>query len=102
MNERIKQLADIQVWNANGGSMNLTPETLEQALLSISGAMDEVGKRIAMRPTQLFVSRKMLRRALFLLRNQHVKFMIPFKQRNAMRRAKARMHASFITPRGAA
>lgn len=82
--------------------MNLTSETLEQAILLMSSAVDEIGKRIAMRPTQMIVSRKMLRQALFVLRSEHKTYMMPFKQRNATRRAKARMHASFITPRWAA
>ena len=81
--------------------MNLTSETLEQAIILMSNAVDNIGTRIAMRPTQMFVSRKLLRQALFILRSRHVKFMMPFKQCKATRRAKANMHASFITPRWA-
>lgn len=82
--------------------MNLTSETLEQAIILMTGAVDEIGRRIAARPTNLFVSRQMLRKAIYILRSEHKAQMMPFKQRNAMRRAKARMHASFITPRWAA
>jgi len=82
--------------------MNLTSETLEQAIILMMGAVDDMGKRIAARPTSLFVSRQMLRQAIYILRSKHKAHMIPFKQRNAMRRAKARMNASFITPRWAA
>lgn len=81
--------------------MNLTSETLEQALILMSNAVDDMGKRIAARPTNMYVSRPVLRKALFILRSEHKSHMMPFKQRSATRRAKARMHASFITPRWA-
>ena len=82
--------------------MNLTSETLEQAILLMSSAVDEIGKRIAMRPTHMYVPRKLLRQAMFISRSNYKSHLMPFKQRNATRRAKARMHASFITPRWAA
>lgn len=82
--------------------MNLTSETLEQAIILMSNAVNDIGKSIAARPTNLYVPRKMLRQAIFLLRSEHKSYLMPFKQRNATRRAKARMHASFITPRWAA
>jgi phage major head subunit gpT-like protein len=82
--------------------MNLTSETLEQMLINMSNAIDEVGKRIASRPTHIVVPRKMLRKGMTIMRSQHLKFMMPFTQRKAIRRAKARQHASYITPRWAA
>ena len=81
--------------------MNLTSESLEQMLINLSKAVDGVGERIAVRPTKLIVSRDALRQAIFIMRSQHKAHLMPLKQRKATRRAKARMHASFITPRWA-
>jgi phage major head subunit gpT-like protein len=81
--------------------MNLTHETLEQAIIFMSNAVDDMSKRIAARPTNLYVQRSMLRKAIWILRCEHKAHMMPFTQRKATRRAKARMHASFITPRWA-
>ena len=81
--------------------IDLTPNALEQALLSLWNAIDEVGERIAVRPTRLLVPRKMLRKAIFVMRGKHKAHLMPFKQRKATRRAKARQHASFMTPRWA-
>ena len=82
--------------------MNLTSETLEQMLINMSNAIEAIDKRIAMRPIYMYVPRKLLRQALFISRSNYKSHLMPFKQRNATRRAKARMHASFITPRWAA
>jgi hypothetical protein len=79
----------------------LTSDSLEQMLTYLSKAVDGVGERIAVRPTRLLVPRKMLRKAIFVMRGKHKAHLMPFKQRNATRRAKARQHASFITPRWA-
>jgi len=81
---------------------DLTSESLEQVLINLSKAVDGVGERIAVRPKQLVVPRKMLRTAIFVMRGKHKSHLMPFKQRKASRRAKARMHASFMTPRWAA
>ena len=82
--------------------IDLTPNALEQAILSLWNAIDESGERIAVRPTRLLVPRKMLRKAIFVMHGKHKKYLMPFKQRKATRRAKARQHASFMTPRWAA
>jgi hypothetical protein len=79
----------------------LTPDSLEQMLIYLSKAVDGVGERIAVRPTRLLVPHKMLRKAIFVMRGKHKSYLMPFKQRKATRRAKARQHASFITPRWA-
>ena len=82
--------------------IDLTPNALENALLSMWNAIDESGERIAVRPTRLLVPRKWLRKAIFIMHGKHKKHLMPFKQRKALKRAKARMHASFMTPRWAA
>jgi phage major head subunit gpT-like protein len=81
--------------------IDLTPNALENALLSMWNAIDESGERIAVRPTRLLVPRKMLRKAIFIMYCKHKAHLMPFKQRKATRRAKARQHASFMTPRWA-
>jgi hypothetical protein len=80
---------------------DLSEEALEQVMLLLRGAVRGVELRIASRPTQLFVSRRMLRSAVFIMRGNHAKHMIPTTQRKALKRAKARQHMSFITPRWA-
>ena len=82
--------------------IDLTPNALENALLSLWNAIDESGKAIAVRPTRLVVPRKWLRVAILVMYSKHKKHMMPTKQRKATRRAKARQHASFMTPRWAA
>jgi hypothetical protein len=82
--------------------IDLTPNALEETLLALWNAIDELGERIAVRPTRLVVPRKMLRKAIFVMHSKHKAHLMPFKQRKATRRAKARMHASFMTPRWAA
>jgi hypothetical protein len=77
---------------------DFTSESLEQAIINLSKAVE----CIAMRPTRLVVPRKMLRKAIFVMRSKHKAHLMPFKQRKATRRAKARQHASFMTPRWAA
>ena len=81
--------------------IDLTPNALENALLSLWDAIDERHECIAISPTSLVVRPSMLRKALFIIRSKHKKHLMPFKQRKATRRAKARMHASFIYPRWA-
>ena len=81
---------------------DLTSEQLEQVMISLWNAIDEVGERIAVRPKQLLVPRKWLRKAIFVMHGKHKKHLMPFKQRKALKRAKARQHASFMTPRWAA
>jgi hypothetical protein len=81
--------------------IDLTSNALEQALLSLWNAIDESGERITVRPTKLIVPRKWLRKAIFVMHGKHKKHLMPFKQRKATRRAKARQHASFMTPRWA-
>ena len=81
--------------------IDLTPNALEQALLSLWNAIDESGERIAVRPKRLFVPRKWLRKAIFVMNGKHKAHLMPFKQRKALKRAKARQHASFMTPRWA-
>jgi hypothetical protein len=78
-----------------------TSESLEQVLTHLSQAIDGIGEHIAVRPTRLLVPRKWLRKAIFVMHGKHKAHLMPFKQRKATRRAKARMHASFITPRWA-
>lgn len=80
---------------------DLSQEAIEQAILLLRGAMQGIELRIAARPTQLFVSRRMLRSAVFIMRGNHAKHMMPTTQRKALKRAKARQHMSFITPRWA-
>jgi phage major head subunit gpT-like protein len=82
--------------------IDLTPNALEETLLALWNAIDELGERIAVRPTRLVVPRKMLRKAIFVMHSKHKAHLMPFKQRKATRRAKARQHASFMTPRWAA
>ena len=82
--------------------IDLTPNALEQVLIHLSKAVDGVGERIAVRPKRLLVPRSMLRKAIFVMRSKHKAHLMPFKQRKATRRAKARQHASFMTPRWAA
>ena len=82
--------------------IDLTPNALENALLSLWNAIDESGKAIAVRPTRLVVPRKWLRIAILVMYSKHKKHMMPTTQRKATRRAKARMHTSFIYPRWAA
>jgi phage major head subunit gpT-like protein len=82
--------------------IDLTPNALENAILSLWNAIDESGKAIAVRPTRLLVPRKWLRIAIFVMHSKHKAHLMPFKQRKALKRAKARMHASFMTPRWAA
>lgn len=77
---------------------DFTSESLEQVLIKISQALECV----VARPTKLIVPRKMLRKAIFVMRSKHKAHLMPFKQRKATRRAKARQHASFMTPRWAA
>ena len=81
--------------------MDLTSESLEQLIISVWNAVDGVGERIAVRPKRLLVPRKLLRKAVFVMHGKHKAHLMPFKQRKATRRAKARMHASFMTPRWA-
>ena len=78
--------------------MELTSESLEQVLIKISQALECV----VARPTKLIVPKKLLRQAIFIMHGKHKKHLMPFKQRKATRRAKARQHASFMTPRWAA
>ena len=80
---------------------DFTSESLEQMLISLWNAIDEAGERIAVRPTRLLVPRKWLRQAIFVMHSKHKAHLMPFKQRKATRRAKARQHASFMTPRWA-
>lgn len=80
---------------------DLSEEAIEQAILLLRGAMQGIELRIAARPTQLLVSRRMLRKAVFIMRGNHAKHMMPTTQRKALKRAKARQHMSFITPRWA-
>jgi hypothetical protein len=77
---------------------DFTSESLEQAIINLSKAVE----CIAMRPKRLLVPRKWLRKAIFVMRSKHKAHLMPFKQRKATRRAKARQHASFMTPRWAA
>jgi hypothetical protein len=77
---------------------DFTSESLEQVLIKISQALE----CIAARPTKLIVPKKLLRQAIFIMYGKHKKHLMPFKQRKATRRAKARQHASFMTPRWAA
>ena len=80
---------------------DLTSESLEQVLINLSKAVDSVGERISAKPTKLIVWRGALRQAIFIMHSKHSKHLMPFKQRKATRRAKARQHASFMTPRWA-
>jgi hypothetical protein len=80
---------------------DLTSESLESMLINLSQAVDGVGKRIAMRPTKLIVWRGALRKAIFIMHSKHKKHLMPTTQRKALKRAKARQHMSFITPRWA-
>jgi hypothetical protein len=80
---------------------DFTSESLEKMLISLWSAIDESGERIAVRPKRLLVPRKWLRKAIFVMHGKHKKHLMPFKQRKATRRAKARQHASFMTPRWA-
>ena len=84
-----------------GADMDFTSESLEQVLINLSQAVDGVGERIAVRPTRLIVWRGALRQAIFVMHSKHKAHLMPFKQRKATRRAKARQHASFMTPRWA-
>lgn len=79
-----------------------TSEQLEEMLIHLRQAIDGIGERIAVRPTRLIVPRKLLRQAIFVMHSKHKAHLMPFKQRKALKRAKARMHASFMTPRWAA
>jgi hypothetical protein len=81
--------------------MELTSESLERVLLELGAYVDELGDRIAARPTHLVVWRGALRQAIFIMHGKHKKHMISLKQRKASKRAKARQHASFIYPRWA-
>jgi hypothetical protein len=78
-----------------------TSEQLEETLIHLRQAIDGIGERIAVRPTRLIVPRKWLRKAIFVMHSKHKAHLMPFKQRKATRRAKARQHASFMTPRWA-
>ena len=80
---------------------DLTSESLEQVLINLSKAVDGVGERTAVRPKQLVVPRKMLRTAIFVMHSKHKAHLMPTTQRKALKRAKARQHMSFITPRWA-
>ena len=80
---------------------DLTSESLEKAITSLWDAIDERHECIAIRSTSLVVRPSMLRKALFIIRSKHKAHLMPFKQRKATRRAKARQHASFMTPRWA-
>ena len=82
--------------------IGLTPNALEQMIISVWNAIDESGERIAVRPTRLIVPKKLLRKAIFVMHSKHKAHLMPFKQRKASKRAKARQHASFIYPRWAA
>jgi hypothetical protein len=80
-----------------------TSKSLEQVLLNLGAYItDERGDRITAKPTHLVVWRGALRQAIFIMHGKHKKHLMPFKQRKATRRAKARQHASFMTPRWAA
>jgi hypothetical protein len=81
--------------------IDLTQNALENALLSLWNAIDESGKAIVVRPTRLLVPRKWLRVAIVVMYSKHKKHMMPTTQRKALKRAKARQHMSFITPRWA-
>ena len=81
---------------------DFTSESLEQVLIHLSQAIDGIGERITVRPTKLIVWRGALRKAIFIMHGKHKKYLMPFKQRKATRKAKARQHASFMTPRWAA
>ena len=81
--------------------IDLTSESLEQVLISLWNAIDEAGERIAVRPTRLLVPRKWLRKAIFVMHSKHKAHLMPTTQRKASKRAKARQHASFMTPRWA-
>jgi hypothetical protein len=76
---------------------DFTSESLEQVFIKISQALE----CIAERPTKLIVSKKLLRQAIFIMHSKHKAHLMPFKQRKALKRAKARQHASFMTPRWA-
>jgi hypothetical protein len=81
---------------------DFTSESLEQVLLKLGAYItDERGDRITAKPTHLVVWRGALRQAIFIMHSKHKKHLMPFKQRKATRRAKARQHASFIYPRWA-
>lgn len=80
---------------------DLSQEAIEQVMLLLRGAVRGIEVRLASRPTQMFVSRRMLRSAVFIMRCNHAKYMIPTTQRKALKRGKARQHMSFITPRWA-
>jgi hypothetical protein len=81
---------------------DLTQNALEQVLINLSKAVDGVGERMVAKPTKLIVWRGALRKAIFIMYSKHKKHLMPFKQRKALKRAKARQHASFMTPRWAA
>jgi hypothetical protein len=80
---------------------DFTSESLEQMLINLSKFIDSGGERIAAKPTKLIVWRGALRQAIFVMHSKHKAHLMPFKQRKATRRAKARQHASFMTPRWA-
>jgi hypothetical protein len=81
---------------------DFTSESLEQMLINLSKFIESGGERIAAKPTKLIVWRGALRQAIFIMHSKHKKHMMPTTQRKATRRAKARQHASFMTPRWAA
>jgi hypothetical protein len=86
-----------------GADMDFTSESLEKVLLKLVAYItDERGDRITAKPTHLVVWRGALRQAIFIMHGKHKAHLMPFKQRKALKRAKARMHASFMTPRWAA
>jgi len=70
-------------------------ENMIRTMVRTSDVMQE--QIFALRPTKLLI----LRKSMTLLASNHISHMMPSKQRKATRRAKSRMHMSYIYPRWA-
>jgi len=78
--------------------VELTATYLENMIRTMCRTSDVMQEQIfALRPTKLLI----LRKSMTLLASNHISHMMPSKQRKATRRAKSRMHMSYIYPRWA-
>lgn len=82
--------------------VELTATYLENIIRTMCRTSDVMQEQIfALRPTKLLIPRSLLRKGMTLLASKHISHMMPSKQRKATRRAKSRMHMSYIYPRWA-
>ena len=82
--------------------VELTANYLENMIRTMSRTCDVMQEEIfKLRPTKLLIPRSIFRKGMTLLASDHINHMMPSKQRKATRRAKSRMHMSYIYPRWA-